>query len=164
MIKVLRVDDRLLHGQVAVAWVNFYKADVILIANDQVITDQTMQMAFKLATPPGVTLSMKSLDGAVAVINNPKHASRSIMVVAKTMQDAEYVCGKTKGAIKNVLLGGLRSGEGKRQIDMNSYMSEDDIAVMDRLEQAGLMITMQPDPTQKSLTCDEIRKNFNKNG
>lgn len=53
MIKVLRVDDRLLHGQVAVAWVNFYKADVILIANDQVITDQTMQMAFKLATPPG---------------------------------------------------------------------------------------------------------------
>ena len=90
MIKVLRVDDRLLHGQVAVAWVNFYKADVILIANNQVITDQTMQTAFKLATPPGVTLSMKSLDGAVAVINNPKHASRNIMVVAKTMRDAEY--------------------------------------------------------------------------
>lgn len=164
MIKVLRVDDRLLHGQVAVAWVNFYKADVILIANDQVITDKTMQMAFKLATPPGVTLSMKSLDGAAAVINNPKHAPRSIMVVAKTMQDAEYLCEKTGGAIKNVLLGGLRSGEGKRQIDMNSYMSEDDIAVMNRLEQAGKAITMQPDPTQKSLTCDEIRKNFNKNG
>ena len=99
MIKVLRVDDRLLHGQVAVAWVNFYKADVILIANNQVITDQAMQTAFKLATPPGVTLSMKSLDGAVAVINNPKHASRTIMVVTKTMQDAEYLCGKTEGAI-----------------------------------------------------------------
>ena len=119
MIKVLRVDDRLLHGQVAVAWVNFYKADVILIANNQVITDQTMQTAFKLATPPGVTFSMKSLDGAVAVINNPKHASRNIMVVAKTMRDAEYVCGKTGGAVKNVLLGGLRSGEGKRQIDID---------------------------------------------
>ena len=164
MIKVVRVDDRLLHGQVAVAWVNFYKADVILIANNQVITDQTMQTAFKLATPPGVTLSMKSLDGAVAVINNPKHASRNIMVVAKTMRDAEYVCGKTGGAVKNVLLGGLRSGEGKRQIDMNSYMSEDDIAVMNRLEQAGLIVTMQPDPTAKSLTCEEIRKSFHKNG
>ena len=164
MIKVLRVDDRLLHGQVAVAWVNFYKADVILIANNQVITDQTMQTAFKLATPPGVTLSMKSLDGAVAVINNPKHASRNIMAVAKTMRDAEYVCGKTGGAVKNVLLGGLRSGEGKRQIDMNSYMSEDDIAVMNRLELAGLIVTMQPDPTAKSLTCEEIRKSFHKSG
>ena len=88
MIKVLRVDDRLLHGQVAVAWVNFYKADVILIANNQVITDQAMQTAFKLATPPGVTLSMKSLDGAGALIFNHKHSSRSILVVSNTMQDA----------------------------------------------------------------------------
>lgn len=47
---------------------------------------------------------------------------------------------------------------------MNSYMSEDDIAVMNRLEQSGRKITMQPDPTAKSLTCEEIRKNFNKNG
>ena len=107
---------------------------------------------------------MKSLDGAVAVINNPKHASRTIMVVTKTMQDAEYLCGKTEGTIKDILLGGLRSGEGKRQIDMNSYMSEDDIAVMNRLEQSGRKITMQPDPTAKSLTCEEIRKSFHKNG
>lgn len=164
MIKVLRVDDRLLHGQVAVSWVNFYQADVILIANDHVITDQTTQMAFKLATPPGVTLSMKSLDGAVAVINNPKHAPRTIMVITKTIQDAEYLCAKTQGAIKDILLGGLRSGEGKRQIDNNSYMSEDDIAVMNRMEQEGLNIAMQATPSLKRLGCEEIRKNFNKNG
>ena len=91
MIKILRVDDRLLHGQVAVAWTNYYKADVILIANNAMLQDKAMQVAFKLATPPGVTLSMKSLDGAAAVINNPKHASRTIMVITKTMKDAEYV-------------------------------------------------------------------------
>lgn len=89
MIKILRVDDRLLHGQVAVAWTNYYKADVILIANNAMLQDKAMQVAFKLATPPGVTLSMKSLDGAAAVINNPKHASRTIMVITKTMKDAE---------------------------------------------------------------------------
>lgn len=99
MIKVLRVDDRLLHGQVAVAWTNYYKVDTVVIANDKVITDKTMQIAFKLATPPGITLSMKSLEGAVAVINNPKHAERTIMVITKTMQDAEYVCGKTGSAV-----------------------------------------------------------------
>lgn len=37
MIKVLRVDDRLLHGQVAVAWTNYYKVDTVVIANDKVI-------------------------------------------------------------------------------------------------------------------------------
>ena len=162
MIKVLRVDDRLLHGQVAVAWTNYYKVDVILIANNQVITDQTMQVAFKLATPPGITLSMKSLDGAVAVINNPKHAPRSIMVITKTLQDAEYVCGKTGSAVQDVLLGGLRSGEGKKQITMNSYMDADDIASMNRLEKTGVNIVMQTDPLQPKLSCADIRRNFEK--
>lgn len=162
MIKVLRVDDRLLHGQVAVAWTNYYKADTIVIANDKLITDTTMQMAFKLAAPPEVTLSMKSLDGAVAVINNPKHASRTIMVICKDMNDAEYLCSKTGDAIGDILIGGLRSGEGKKQIDMNSYMDGDDIEVMNRLSQKGISVVMQADPTSKRLNTDDIRKNFNK--
>lgn len=162
MIKVLRVDDRLLHGQVAVSWVNYYKADVILIANDDLITDKTMQVAFKLACPPGVTLSMKSLEGAIMVINNPKHSSRTIMVVTKTMRDAEYLCSKTGNEIKEVLLGGLRSGEGKKQIDMNSYMSQDDIDVMNRLTNEGRHVFMQPVPTAKQLQADEILEKFNK--
>ncbi len=162
MIKVLRVDDRLLHGQVAVAWTSFYKVDTIVIANDKVITDQTMQIAFKLATPPGVTLSMKSLDGAAAVINNPKHEARRIMVIARTMQDAEYVCQKTGTAVKDILIGGLRSGDGKKQIDMNSYMDADDIAAMDRLEQKGIAVVMQADPTSKKLGSGDIRRNFYK--
>ena len=162
MIKVLRVDDRLLHGQVAVAWTNFYKVDTIVIANDKVITDQTMQIAFKLAVPQGVTLSMKSLDGAAAVINNPKHKARTIMVITRTMADAEYVCGKTGTEVRDVLIGGLRSGEGKKQIDMNSYMDGEDIAVMDRLEQKGISVVMQADPTSRKLTTADIRKNFSR--
>lgn len=162
MIKVLRVDDRMLHGQVAVSWTNFYKVDTIVVANDKLITDQTMQIAFKLATPPGVTLSMKSLEGAAAVINNPKHAARMMMVIVKDMQDAEYLCGKTAGEIKDILIGGLRSGAGKRQIDMNSYMDENDIAAMNRLEEKGVVVVMQAVPTSKRLSGDDIRKNFNK--
>ncbi len=162
MITILRVDDRLLHGQVAVAWTNYYKVDVILLANDKMITDKTMQTAFRLATPPGITLSMKSLDGAIAVINNPKHASRRIMLITRTMQDAEYVCGKTGEAVREMLLGGLKSGEGKKQIDMNSYMSEDDMAVLERMEQKGITVFMQADPTSRRLDSSEIRKNYNK--
>ena len=161
-IAFARIDTRLLHGQVAVAWTNYYKADVILIANNAMLQDKAMQVAFKLATPPGVTLSMKSLDGAAAVINNPKHASRTIMVITKTMKDAEYVIGKTGDAVKEVLMGGLRSGAGKKQIDMNSYMGEEDIAVMNRLEGQGIHLFMQADPTSKKLSCEDIRRNYNR--
>ena len=105
---------------------------------------------------------MKSLDGAAAVINKPKHASRTIMVITKTMKDAEYVIDKTGDAVKEVLMGGLRSGAGKKQIDMNSYMGEEDIAVMNRLEGQGIHLFMQADPTSKKLSCEDIRRNYNR--
>ena len=155
MIEVLRVDDRLLHGQVAVSWTRHYKVDVILVANNHLITDKDMQVAFRLATPSGVTLSMKSLQGAVNVINNPKHAMRKIMVITKDLNDAKFVCEQTNGAIKDILLGGLRNGEGKKQIDMNSYMSKNDIHVMDELEKEGYHVFMQSVPTSQKLSTEE---------
>lgn len=160
VIKVLRVDDRLLHGQVAAAWIGYYQVDTIIIGNDEMINDRTMQVAFKLATPPGVTLSMKSLQGAINVINNPKHASRTIMVITKNLKDAQFVIEGTGHAISDVLLGGLRSGEGKVQINMNSYMSEEDVSIMNQLEKCGCHIIMQADPTSKKISTDEIRKHF----
>lgn len=162
MIEVLRVDDRLLHGQVAVSWTRYFKVDVILVANDHLITDKDMQVAFKLATPAGIVLSMKSLQGAVNVINNPKHAARKIMVITKDLNDAKFICENTKGAIKDILLGGLRNGEEKKQIDMNSYMSDQDIQVMDELEKKGYQIYMQSVPTSKKLSTKDIRNAFNK--
>ena len=128
MIEVLRVDDRLLHGQVAVSWTRHYKVDVILVANNHLITDKDMQVAFRLATPSGVT----------------------------------FVCEQTNGAIKDILLGGLRNGEGKKQIDMNSYMSKNDIHVMDELEKEGYHVFMQSVPTSQKLSTEEIKDKFNK--
>ena len=153
MIEVLRVDDRLLHGQVAVSWTRHYKVDVILVANNHLITDKDMQVAFRLATPSGVTLSMKSLQGAVNVINNPKHAMRKIMVITKDLNDAKFVCEQTNGAIKDILLGGLRNGEGKKQIDIH---------VMDELEKEGYHVFMQSVPTSQKLSTEEIKDKFNK--
>ena len=91
MIKLLRVDDRLIHGQVAVSWTSYLGADTIVVANDKAITDKLMQMAFNMAKPPQAVLSIKSLDGAVAVINNPKHAARTIFVVTASVEDARYL-------------------------------------------------------------------------
>jgi PTS system mannose-specific IIB component/fructoselysine and glucoselysine-specific PTS system IIB component len=162
MIKVLRVDDRLLHGQVAVAWTNFYKVDTILIANDKIITDETMKIAFKLAAPPETILSMKSLNGAIAVINNPKHASRTIMVITKNLQDAEYVCRHVNNSVKDILIGGLRSGVGKKRVDLNSYLDDSDMSALKNLNEMDISIIMQADPTSKKLTYNDIIKIYNK--
>ncbi len=160
MIKALRVDDRLLHGQVAVAWSSFLGIDTILIANDKLIADQMMQIAFKLAKPADVVLSMKSLEGAVEVINNPKHEARTILVVTASVIDAEYLCKRTKG-IHNVIVGGQRDSGGRKKIQNTVYLDEKDMNALAEISVLGTEITLQAVPTSKKLTYEEIKNEYN---
>ena len=108
MIELLRVDDRLIHGQVAVTWTSHLGADTIVVANDKAKDDPLMRSAFKLAKPPQCVLSIKSVAGAILVINNPKHESRKMFVVCASPEDALKIV-KDCPEVKKVCLGGIAS-------------------------------------------------------
>ena len=56
-IVLVRVDDRLIHGQVAVGWTRTVGANHIVVANDEVARDATQKSLLKLAAPVGVKVS-----------------------------------------------------------------------------------------------------------
>lgn len=161
MIKLLRIDDRLIHGQVAVSWTSFIGADTLLVANEKARTDKMMQMAFNMAKPPQVLLSIKSVAGAVAVINNPKHVDRKIFVVTASVEDALEIC-KNCPEVKEICLGGIRKAEGKKMIERQVYLSEEDLNAVKEIHNLGKNIFLQAVPTEKVLNYDEILKEYNK--
>ena len=61
MIKLLRVDDRLIHGQVATTWTKTLQADSIIVANDEVISNELQIIALKLAVPAGMKVAIRSV-------------------------------------------------------------------------------------------------------
>ena len=69
LIKLLRVDHRLLHGQVAFSWTNSVKADCILVASDQVVNDDIWKTTLKLGKPSGVKLVIKNMQDVIEAIN-----------------------------------------------------------------------------------------------
>ena len=70
MIKLLRVDHRLLHGQVAFSWTTNLGADCILIANDGIMHDDLRKTTVKLSKPAGTKLVIKNIEDSIAAINS----------------------------------------------------------------------------------------------
>lgn len=161
MIKLLRVDDRLIHGQVAVSWTSFIGADTLLVANEKATTDKVMQMAFNMAKPPQVILSIKSIQGAIAVIKNPKHIDKKIFIVTASIEDALAIC-KECNEVKEICLGGIRKNEGKKMIERQVYLNEKEIEEIKILKSLNKEVYLQAVPTEKKLSYDEILKEFNK--
>ena len=79
MIKLVRVDHRLLHGQVAMAWTQSLDVDCMLIANDAIMKDEIRKTTLKLAKPNGVKLVMKNIEDSITALNSGVTDKRHMM-------------------------------------------------------------------------------------
>lgn len=87
-ITALRVDDRLIHGQVAMTWTKQLRVQGIVVANDDAANDNTQKMALKMAVPAGIKVLIKPVDDAIRVLNDPRASRMRILVLTRTIRDA----------------------------------------------------------------------------
>ncbi len=87
-IAALRVDDRLIHGQVAMTWTKQLRVKGIIVANDDAANDNTQKMALKMAVPAGIKVLIKPVDEAIRVLNDPRASKMRILVLTRTVRDA----------------------------------------------------------------------------
>lgn len=134
MVKLLRVDERLLHGQVAVSWFSTVGASSILIANDAVMNDEMAKVAVKLAKPAGAKLAIRDIVGAADLVNDPRAKGVSIFIVVRTIEDALRLVELTGDEIKHVNIGGIKKTEDSRMISNSIYLNDADLERLKKLD------------------------------
>lgn len=91
MITQIRVDDRLIHGQVAVVWTKELNAPLLVVANDEAAKNSVMQMTLKMAVPSGTKLLIRSVEDAIEVFNDPRGKDKRIFVIVNCVEDANKI-------------------------------------------------------------------------
>ncbi|WEV40151.1 PTS sugar transporter subunit IIB [Lactobacillus sp. ESL0681] len=162
MISLVRADDRLVHGLVAVSWTNQLHPDILLVANDHAANDAMSKMTMKLAKPAGVTLGIKDLKSAIAILNNSKYANKKIFVVTENVRDALTLKERVE-RLKNVNVGtaGIHYQDAVAVLPQVK-MTEDEFACAQKLDQQGVEVFAQVNPTTEKLNFSGIKKAFNK--
>lgn len=159
MVKLMRVDERLLHGQVAVTWVGNVNATSILIANDEVVENEMAKMALKMAKPSGMKLAIRSIEDGAALLNDPRSQQISIFVIVKTIQDAVRLCKKVEG-IKKVNIGGVKKKEGSKLIAAAVHVNDEDIRSLKELGELVDEVEFRMVPSDSAKTLDEVLKSY----
>lgn len=88
MPTTLRVDERLIHGQIAMVWSKALNLEGILVANDEVSQNDTQQMALKMAVPSGIKVLIRSVDEAGEILQDLRAPNKRLLVLVKTIKDA----------------------------------------------------------------------------
>ena len=101
MIVQVRVDDRLIHGQVALVWTKELNASAILVANDGAAKNEVAQMTMKMAIPSGKKLLIRSIKDSINVLTDPRGKNMRIFVITNCVKDA-YEIAKNVSQVEQV--------------------------------------------------------------
>lgn len=88
MILSLRVDERLIHGQIAMSWSKALDLEGIVVANDEAATDDLQKMSLKMAAPNGVKAIILTVKAAVGLLNDERSKKMRLLVITTTIGDA----------------------------------------------------------------------------
>lgn len=153
MIKNVRVDHRLIHGQVAFAWTKVLGADCILVAGDKIAKDDLRMAALRMAKPSGVKLVIKNVEDSAAALNSGVTDKYNLFIVTESIEDV-YRLSKLTPTIQAVTLGGVKLTDDRKQISKAVSVSEEECRMIREMADAGIQleIRMVPDePAQDPL-------------
>lgn len=121
----VRIDNRLIHGQVVEAWVPHVGAKTILVVNDDLAADFLQQEIMSLAIPRAVESVFLTVDQLAADKHMKGSSQDSVMLLFSSCLDARRAVEKgLKLPLLNV--GNLHYGTGKRQISPSVALDAED--------------------------------------
>lgn len=142
MIKLCRVDHRLIHGQVAFSWSKFLTIDCILIASDRIVEDKLKQNMMKMAKPDSIKLVMKSIQDSADAINSGVTDKYNLLILCESVEDAYNLINKTKD-IQALNLGGMKLNSERVTISKAVSVSARDIEMLNQLCDSGIEVYSQ---------------------
>ena len=101
MIVSVRVDDRLVHGQVVTNWIKSLNVNSVVVANDLVADDEMQKTVTKMALGGDIKSIVTSIEKSIKLLNDPRCDTMRILVVCKSIHDA-YLLSCNVSSIKDV--------------------------------------------------------------
>ncbi len=145
----VRIDNRLVHGQVIEAWLPYTKARAIIVVNDELVADLLRQEIMHLAIPHGVELLFSGVEGAGPLLADTVMRLQNAPVLMLFATCSDVRTAYAHGMIFSRLnIGNLHYGPGKKQICDHVALGTDDISCLNFFSKQGIQLDFRCVPNK----------------
>lgn len=151
----IRIDDRLIHGQVATRWSTGLKVNRIMVIDDAVATNDAEKAIVRMAAPAGINTSILPFEKAVANIQNGNYDGQRVMLIVKSPVTLVKMM-EAGVALLPVNIGNMSSRPGTTQYKKSISMTEEEKAAVDKLLASGIKVTAQMVPDDPDVSIESF--------
>jgi mannose/fructose/N-acetylgalactosamine-specific phosphotransferase system component IIB len=149
-VELLRIDDRLVHGQVVEGWLKTLRISRIVLASDAVEMDDTQKALYMLAVPHGVEFSCMKMSEAASAWKAGRWKNDRTLVLVSTPEEALALF-DAGAPVKSVNLGGLHFREGRVQVLKGISLDDQDVRALKTLASKGVLLEARALPLDEPL-------------
>ena len=160
-VALVRVDNRLVHGQVLEAWLPALDAQGILVADDEAAGNVLARSAMALAIPPGITFEVLRLQAATEMLRPGGSGPRSprTLVLLRDVRDA--VALHESGVPMPLLnLGNVHFAAGRKQVAASVFLDAGELEALEKLEKRGTRVEVRAVPSEPPMRLPQVKARF----
>lgn len=148
----IRIDDRLIHGQVMTTWVRSLSSKSIWVVSDRAASEPLEIILLKSSVPAHMSLEVYTVEQALIAFERPPAVKT--LVLMERLQDVAALCSK-QDSIRDVNLGGLRYRPGKESLSKSVYVSPEEKLCLKQLDESGVKVWVQIVPSDAKFLAVE---------
>lgn len=154
-IRLARIDDCLIHGQVATVWSKLTGVERIIVISDSVAQDKLRKFLLKEAAPPGIIANVITVKKMIQVYQSGLLATTKVMLLFTNPQDVEKIV-LSGVQLDSLNIGGMSFSEGKTMITNFVSVDHKDIASFQFLNQQGVELEIRKVPADRKILLMEL--------
>jgi PTS system mannose-specific IIB component len=141
-LRLVRIDDRLIHGQVIAVWLRALGGKRIVIVDDATARDEFLREVLTLAAPHGVQVEVHDVAAGAVRLMELAPSPEPVMVLARSPRTI-LALRQAGVPIEVVDLGGMGAGPGRKRIHRTISVSPDEIRDLQAIEKLGTRVEIQ---------------------
>ena len=153
----VRIDTRLLHGQVATTWTKQINPNRIIVVSDGVAHDELRKTMIEQAAPPGVHANVVPIKKMAEVVKDTRFGDTKAMLLFENPQDLLKAI-EAGVDIKEVNIGSMAHSKGKVVVTNAVAMGDDDVKTLEALKAKGVKFEVRKVPSDASEDLDAMLK------
>ncbi len=155
-LALLRVDDRLVHGQVVIGWGRPLKAKAIVLVDDTVAASEWEQDLYRMAAPEGVELIFATTAEGVNRLPAWHADPRSMILLTGDLETMATLNERHPELVSRINLGGIHHRPGREERLRYLYLDDDEVALIDQMRNRGAVLTAQDLPTSVGIDSGSL--------
>lgn len=153
-IVLARIDDRLIHGQVMTAWLQYTGGNHIVIVDEATATDEFTKSIISMAVPGGIDLSIAGIEEGAAILKNL--ASNDKVIILTKGPETYLALIKQGVQLEKIIIGGMGANKNRSKFYKNISASETERETFKKILANNCELNIHIIPDEKSVSVKGI--------